>query len=109
MTIVGLGGTIRPGSASETALIKALAAAEGAGARTKLFGGAFLAALPHYNPHQPATHPEQVQFLHAVSRANGGELFDGDGAFIDPRDAAAVETVALQVVSFAAAWDRQGA
>jgi FMN reductase len=189
LTIVGLGGTIRPGSASETALIKALAAAEAAGACTELFGGAFLAALPHYNPHQPAAHPEQVEFLRAVSRAdglivatpgyhgsisglvknaldslealrddrrpyfdgravgcivvangaqacgstlaalrsiihamrgwptplgatlnaNGGELFDGDGAFIDPRDAGAVETVALQVVAFAAAWGRQGA
>ncbi len=69
--IVGLGGTVRPGSSSETALVRALATAEAAGARTELFGGAFLAGLPIYNPHGPAAGAEQARFLAAVSAADG--------------------------------------
>ncbi|MDB5479780.1 MAG: reductase [Caulobacteraceae bacterium] len=69
--IVGLGGTVRPGSSSEKALVLALATAEAAGARTALFGGAFLAGLPIYNPHDPFCGPEMDRFLAAVSAADG--------------------------------------
>jgi FMN reductase len=69
--IVGLGGTVRPGSSSERALVLALAAAEAAGARTALFGGAFLAGLPIYNPHAPFDGAEQARFIAAVSAADG--------------------------------------
>ncbi len=69
--IVGLGGTVRPGSSSEKALSLALATAEAAGARTALFGGAFLAGLPIYNPHDPFQGPEMVRFLGAISAADG--------------------------------------
>jgi FMN reductase len=69
--IVGLGGTVRPGSSSERALVLALGAAEAAGARTALFGGAFLAGLPIYNPHAPFDGAEQARFLAAVSEADG--------------------------------------
>jgi FMN reductase len=69
--ILGLGGTVRPGSSSERALVAALSAAEAAGARTELFGGAFLADLPIYNPHDPFDGPEQARFLAAVSAADG--------------------------------------
>ena len=69
--IVGLGGTVRPGSSSETALSLALAAAEAAGARTEMFGGAFLASLPHYSPGQEEPNPDQARFLDAVRRADG--------------------------------------
>jgi FMN reductase len=69
--IVGLGGTVRPGSSSECALVMALTAAEAAGARTALFGGAFLADLPIYNPHDPFDGPEMARFLGAVSAADG--------------------------------------
>ena len=69
--IVGLGGTVRPGSSSERALVAALASAEAAGARTELFGGAFLAGLPIYNPHDPFDGPEQVRFMAAISAADG--------------------------------------
>jgi FMN reductase len=69
--IVGLGGTVRPGSSSEKALALALATAEAAGARTALFGGAFLAGLPIYNPHEPFGGPEMVEFLSAISAADG--------------------------------------
>ncbi len=46
--IVGIGGTAKPSSSTETALRIALAGAEALGARTALFGGAELVALPHY-------------------------------------------------------------
>jgi FMN reductase len=69
--IVGLGGTTRPGSSSEKALVAALATAEAAGARTTLFGGAFLAGLPIYNPHDPFSGPEMTRFLAAISAADG--------------------------------------
>jgi len=69
--IVGLGGTVRPGSTSERALIKALEAAAAAGARTELFGGEFLAGLPIYNPSEPDGHAERERFLDAVRRADG--------------------------------------
>ena len=69
--IIGLGGTVRPGSSSERALIHALATAAAAGARTELFGGAFLAGLPIYNPHDPFRGPEMSRFLAAVSAADG--------------------------------------
>jgi FMN reductase len=69
--IVGVGGTVRPGSTSETALIRALACAEEAGATTQMFGGAFMARLPIYNPHDPGRHPECDRFLDAVRGAQG--------------------------------------
>ena len=69
--IVGLGGTVRPGSSSEKALVKALETAAAAGARTELFGGAFLADLPIYNPHDPFEGAEMARFLAAVSAADG--------------------------------------
>ncbi|NJC33776.1 FMN reductase [Sphingomonas jejuensis] len=46
--IVGIGGTTGEGSATESALRVALGSAERHGARTRLFGGAALQALPHY-------------------------------------------------------------
>ena len=49
----------------------ALATAQAAGARTALFGGAFLAGLPIYNPHDPFCGPEMIRFLAAVSAADG--------------------------------------
>jgi FMN reductase len=69
--IVGLGGTLRSGSTSETALIKALAAAEAAGATTQLFGGAFLADLPIFDPRVPSPDAGRDRFLETVRRADG--------------------------------------
>lgn len=48
LDIVGIGGTAKPYSSTESALRLALDAAAAAGARTRLFGGAELAMLPHY-------------------------------------------------------------
>jgi len=48
LNIVGIGGTAKPYSSTESALRLALDAAGAAGAHTTLFGGAELALLPHY-------------------------------------------------------------
>jgi FMN reductase len=68
--IVGIGGAARPLSSSETALRLALQSAEQYGARTELFGGAELRALPHY------LSPEDVgdigrRLLTAIRAADG--------------------------------------
>ncbi|HEY0436502.1 MAG TPA: NAD(P)H-dependent oxidoreductase [Phenylobacterium sp.] len=69
--ILGIGGTPRPGSSTERALALALRQAEAAGARTKLFGGAFLERLPHFNPGPAGPSPEQAELTQAVREADG--------------------------------------
>jgi FMN reductase len=69
--IVGLGGTVRPGSSTERALAVALKAAEAAGAETKLFGGAFLSRLPIFDPRPGGATPEQTELAEAVCQADG--------------------------------------
>ena len=69
--MVGLGGTTRPKSTSERVLIKALEAAERAGARTRLFSGAFLSKLPIYDPNTSGACAEQETLLAAVREADG--------------------------------------
>ena len=69
--IVGIGGTTRPGSTSERTLAKALDAAERLGARTRLFGGAFLSKLPIYDPSLADGSPELGEMLEAVRGADG--------------------------------------
>ena len=69
--IVGIGGTTRPNSTSERALTKALEAAERAGARTRLFSGAFLSKLPIYDPACGDPVPEVGELLAAVREADG--------------------------------------
>ncbi len=69
--IIGIGGTIRPGSSTERALLVALRAAEAGGAETTLLGGEFLARLPIFNPSAPETTPEQLELIEAVRTADG--------------------------------------
>ena len=69
--IVGLGGTVRAGSSTERALSVALKAAEAAGAETRLFGGAFLARLPIFDPRPGGTTPEQAELAAAICEADG--------------------------------------
>ncbi|MFD1190135.1 NADPH-dependent FMN reductase [Phenylobacterium conjunctum] len=69
--IIGIGGTIRPGSSTERALLVALRAAEADGAETTLLGGEFLARLPIFNPSAPETTPEQLELIEAVRMADG--------------------------------------
>ena len=69
--IVGLGGTPRPGSTTERALALALRHAEAAGATTRLFGGAFLEQLPHFNPGPAGPSPDQADLAAAIRDADG--------------------------------------
>ena len=69
--IVGIGGTIRAGSTTETALICSLRRAEELGAETRLFGGEFLARLPTFDPRPSDSTPEQVELVEAVRAADG--------------------------------------
>lgn len=69
--IVGFGGTTRPGSSGEKLVRAALAACEAQGARTRLFGGAFLAGLPHYAPERPERSAEQAEFVEAIRQCDG--------------------------------------
>jgi FMN reductase len=69
--IVGIGGTASPGSSTEQALALALASAERAGARVKMFGATTLAALPHYLTDGTATSPDARALVEAVRAADG--------------------------------------
>jgi FMN reductase len=69
--IVGIGGTVRTPSSSERALSLALAAAEAAGARTRMIGGELLARLPIYNPNDAAEPLERTALVQAVREADG--------------------------------------
>lgn len=69
--IVGIGGTTRTGSSSERAVRTVLAHCEALGARTRLFDGASLAALPHYAPERMERSPEQAAFVETVRAADG--------------------------------------
>lgn len=69
--ILGLGGTLRPGSSTETALACSLRTCEAAGAETKLFGGAFLATLPIFDPRPGEITEPQKAFADAVAGADG--------------------------------------
>jgi FMN reductase len=69
--IVGIGGTTRPGSSTESALRVALDHAKALGARTLLVGGAELAALESYSPEQRERSPRQQAIVDAVRQADG--------------------------------------
>jgi FMN reductase len=68
--IVGIGGTTRAGSSTESALRVALRHAEELGARTQLFGGEALAALEGYSPEQPERSAGQRAIVEAVRKAD---------------------------------------
>ena len=71
--IVGLGGTLRPDSSTETALRLALEHAETLGARTRLFDGAAL-DLPTF----PAYAPDRTEAARALTAA----LAEADGVLV---------------------------
>jgi FMN reductase len=68
--IVGLGGTTRPGSSSEKALVLALTAAKAQGAETRLFGGVDL-NLPMYDPGPEALTGHARELVEALRAADG--------------------------------------
>jgi FMN reductase len=69
--ILGLGGTVRPGSTTERALAQSLEAARAVGATTRLLGGEFLAELPSFDPRTGEITPAQREFIAAVRAADG--------------------------------------
>jgi FMN reductase len=70
-SVVGIGGSARPGSTTDRALQIALAAAEQDGARTSMFGGAFLTRLPLYIPGSSDRTDEAQELVTAVRLADG--------------------------------------
>ena len=68
--IVGIGGTVNPGSTTEQALRLAAVQAAGEGAEISVFGGDYLGKLPHYRGerHEPSSGAELVE---AVKHAHG--------------------------------------
>ncbi len=68
--IVGIGGTVNPGSTTEQALRLADAQAGGEGAEVSIFGGEYLGTLPHYRGagHEADSGAELVD---AVRKAHG--------------------------------------
>lgn len=68
--IVGIGGTVHPGSSTEQALRLAAAQAEAAGAEVKVFGGDYLRALPHYRGEGYGIQ-DGAEFVAAVREADG--------------------------------------
>jgi FMN reductase len=69
--IIGIGGTVRAGSSTETALQCSLRRAEELGAETRLFGGDFLAKLPPFDPRPADATAEQLELADAVRGADG--------------------------------------
>lgn len=68
--VVGIGGTTRAASSTEKALRCVLQAAESQGARTRLFGGRELAALPFYAPENADRHPAAVGIVDELRKAD---------------------------------------
>lgn len=71
LRIVGIGGTTKPGSSTEKALIVALDACARLGASTQLIGGPTLALLPLYSPEDQTRSQTQREFIDAVRNADG--------------------------------------
>ena len=69
--IVGIGGTTRPESGSEQALVQAMGVVEAAGARVRMFGGAELAKLPIYDQGADDGGTCRRELVEAVRAADG--------------------------------------
>ncbi|WNV91671.1 NAD(P)H-dependent oxidoreductase [Umezawaea sp. Da 62-37] len=70
VTVVGIGGSIRPNSQSERAMRIALAGAREAGARTVEVTGPDL-VLPFYDPHVPERPEAAARLVEALRTADG--------------------------------------
>ena len=68
--IVGLGGTTRPGSTSERALLAALQRASALGCETLVFGAAAMPVEP-YDPSRPERSEQARALVSALRRADG--------------------------------------
>ena len=70
VNVVGIGGSLRPGSQSERALHIALKGARDAGARTHAITGSDL-VLPFYDTAIPDRTPEALRLIEALRQADG--------------------------------------
>lgn len=68
--IVGVGGTLRAGSATERALSYALDCAQEMGADVQLVGEAALSRLPMFKAHLGAEYASQSEFAEAITTAD---------------------------------------
>jgi FMN reductase len=68
--IVGIGGTLRPGSSTERAVTTCLAAAAKTGARTAMIRGVDL-VLPHYNPDDLSRTEQARNFVEMIRQCDG--------------------------------------
>jgi FMN reductase len=68
--IVAIGGTVNPGSTTEQALRLAAVSAAAGGAELQVFGGEYLAALPHYGSEAHAK-GDGSELVEAVRKADG--------------------------------------
>ena len=68
--VVGIGGTTGGVSSTERALRIALEAADEAGFRIRMFGGADMAKLPLYDPRAPGRTAEEQEFVETVRQAS---------------------------------------
>jgi FMN reductase len=66
MRVVGIGGTLRAGSTSERLARAVLDRCAAAGASTRMFDGAHLAALPHFNPEAAERSAAEIDLAEAV-------------------------------------------
>jgi FMN reductase len=69
--VVGIGGSDDPGSATQRALARALEETELRGAEVRLFGGAFLGALPLFRPGHSERNWQARELVTTVARADG--------------------------------------
>jgi FMN reductase len=69
--IVGIGGTARPNSTSERAIVEALRSAERLGAETRLFDGEFVSGLPLYVPDRKERTDPERDFIDTMRRCDG--------------------------------------
>lgn len=71
MRIVGIGGTLRPGSSSEMLVRAALGECAVLGARTEMFDGPTLAQLPHFDPAAASRNDTELRLVEAVRQCEG--------------------------------------
>jgi FMN reductase len=69
--IVGLGGSTRPGSSTERAVNAVLEAAKEKGAKTIMFDGPFLAALPIFRPEDATRTAAQRELIDTIAGCDG--------------------------------------
>jgi FMN reductase len=69
--IVGIGGTARPNSTSERAVVEALRSAQKLGAQTRLFDGVFVSGLPLYVPDRKERTEAEREFIETMRGCDG--------------------------------------